>query len=292
MIKVLSLPLSEDIGPLCSYLRSRGVPLRVIESAGKQELWVADAALAPAVQAAYESYKTDPGLRNHLVYRQESMPARGPATPGFRRQILEFPLLFVLLASLLLVGVYTGFGESASVRYFLIVDYLANPWQPRAFGWNELQASLQAGEWWRLLAPAWLHWGVMHFVFNCLGLWIFGRALEIALRSSGLLLFVLVSALVSNLCQFALTGPNFGGFSGVVYALIGAHLVALRMRPDLGLWMPPALIGLALFGLLVGLSGLTEMGGVSFANTAHLSGFLSGMVWMAMAIRLRIGLFR
>ena len=45
-------------------------------------------------------------------------------------------------------------------------------------------------------------------------------------------------------------------------------------RPTLPLWMPPALIGMALFGLLVGLSGLTELGGLSFANAAHLGGFL------------------
>ncbi len=281
MIRVLSLPLTEDIGPLCAFLRAQGVTLRVVEAGGRQELWIADEGLAAAVRSAYERYHDDALLRRELRERREDRrPAAGNA-PDFWWQLRRFPVVATLLGSLLMAGIYTGFGTAATVTEFLIVDYSASPLDPRAFGWTHLLAALQAGQWWRLLAPAWLHWGPIHLVFNSLGLWIFGRSLEAVLRPGGFLGLVLFSALLANLAQFAFGGPNFGGFSGVVYAFIGAHLVGLRLRGDLQVWVPPALIGFALFGLLLGFSGLTEMGGVSFANAAHLAGFLCGLAWMA-----------
>jgi len=42
MIKILELPLEQDVGALYQYLRSNGVPLRIIESSGRQEDWVPD----------------------------------------------------------------------------------------------------------------------------------------------------------------------------------------------------------------------------------------------------------
>jgi GlpG protein len=292
MIKVLELDLAEDIGPLCAFLRARGVALRVVESEGRQQLWVADPELSQAVLDAYARYRQDPGLRNHLAeYQARQVPQR--AAPGILQQARQFPMVLGLLVSLLLAGLYTGFGHALGVRAFVMVDFFDfTPDQLTGGLWPELIQTLRAGEWWRLISPAWLHWGLIHFLFNALGLWIFGRSLEIVLRPAGLFSLVIASALISNLAQFAVSGPSFGGFSGVVYALIGAHLVGRRLRPDLPLWMPSALIGFALFGLLVGLSGLTELGGVSFANAAHLGGFLSGLVIMFLAIIGRVGLFK
>lgn len=292
MIKVLELDLSEDIGPLCSFLQARGVVLRVIESEGRQELWVADPALRQAVLDAYARYQQDPGLRSHLFEYQSRQPQKSRA-PGVMEQARQFPMVLGLLVSLLLAGLYTAFGSAVTVREFVMVDFF--DFTPDRFSgplWSDLVSTLKAGEWWRLISPAWLHWGVIHFLFNALGLWIFGRSLEIVLRPIGLFTLVILSAVISNLAQFAVSGPSFGGFSGVVYALVGAHLVGRWLRPTLPLWMPPALIGMALFGLLVGLSGLTELGGLSFANAAHLGGFLSGIVIMALAIVGRVGLFK
>jgi membrane associated rhomboid family serine protease len=37
---------------------------------------------------------------------------------------------------------------------------------------------LEAGEWWRLFTAQFLHWGVMHLLFNMLGLWLLGPPVE------------------------------------------------------------------------------------------------------------------
>lgn len=287
MQKVLELPLETDIGPLCAMLRHQGFALRVVETGGRQEVWVEQPEQALLVEQAYHRFVADPAWRERLVHSVRQVERHRPRA-GLWRQLRQTPVVSGLLLSLLLAGLVTGFGTTRFLRWFLIIDYVAQPLRHLEEVPAALWQTLQSGEWWRLLAPAWLHWGIVHWLFNSLGLWVFGRALERVLGGASLLGLVLVSALVSNLAQCLWSGPSFGGFSGVVYALIGAQLVGLRRLPQPGLWVPPAVIGFALVALVVGVSGVTELGGLHLANAAHVGGFLCGLLWAAVTLPSRL----
>ncbi|HCA76013.1 MAG TPA: rhomboid family intramembrane serine protease GlpG, partial [Alteromonas sp.] len=88
-----------------------------------------------------------------------------------------------------------------------------------------------------------------------------------------------VTALVSNLAQLMVSGPNFGGLSGVVYGLVGFVWITGWLRPQWGLYLPKAIVGFMLVWLLLGFADVLW---VNMANAAHTAGLISGcvMAWL------------
>jgi len=92
-----------------------------------------------------------------------------------------------------------------------------------------------------------------------------------------------VSAIASNLAQFLVSGPNFGGLSGVVYALVGFVWWSGYLAPEKGLTLSKPIIGFLLFWLLLGFVDLLP---VNVANTAHLVGLISGCLMAVFTIKM------
>ena len=136
------------------------------------------------------------------------------------------------------------------------------------------------GELWRLITPIFVHFGLMHFVFNGLWLALLGGRIETLLGPVHLLLLVLVSAVISNMGQFVWTGSvAFGGMSGVIYALLGYIWIRNLLAPHPILALPKELIGFMLFWLLFCMTGVLDfLLGVGIANAAHFSGLIVGML--------------
>ncbi len=190
------------------------------------------------------------GLRRPYYGHPASMPWR--ATPATA----------VLLGLAGFVALATELGRNAFTLQFYILDPRTGDTAP-----------------WRWLTPALLHFGWMHLVFNGLWMFIVGRLIE--WRSLGVwLALVLVSALGGNLAELALGNWRFGGLSGVVYGLLGYVWIWDRIRRDTYA-VPPAYLGISLFFLLLGLSGLDGLIGVNMANGAHLGGLISGLAFGA-----------
>ncbi len=136
--------------------------------------------------------------------------------------------------------------------------------------WSELQ---QSGQWWRLLAPAFMHFSLIHIAFNLLWWWILGGLIERRFGSSSLFILLLVTALMSNFAQYLDTGSDFGGLSGVVYGLFGFVWWIGWLRPEWRIGLPNHLIGFMLVWLALGYTNLLP---VNMANTAHLVGLIAG----------------
>ena len=136
------------------------------------------------------------------------------------------------------------------------------------------------GELWRLVTPIFVHFGLMHFVFNGLWLSLLGGRIEALLGPVHLLLLVLVSAVISNMAQFVWTGSvAFGGMSGVIYALLGYIWIRNLLAPHPMLALPKELIGFMLFWLLFCMTGVLDfLLGVGIANAAHFGGLIVGML--------------
>ncbi|WP_345882166.1 rhomboid family intramembrane serine protease GlpG [Shewanella algae] len=129
-------------------------------------------------------------------------------------------------------------------------------------------------QFWRLFTPSLLHFSALHITFNLLWWWVLGGKIENRIGLAPLLTLLLVAGTLPNIVQFYLSGPNFGGLSGVVYGLVGYTWVSGRMSPEKGIGLPPALMGFMLLWLVL---GFMDVFGLSIANGAHLSGLLVGL---------------
>lgn len=283
MEKVCDIPIEEDIESLYRYLRSRGVAIWVTENEGRQEIWVKDPAAKPVVLDCYQRFKEDPGVRERL----DEAVSEQPQSSGnsLTMQFKPFPCIAWLLLTLLAAALYTGFGDFQSSRYFFIIDRFQLPYGDLPSRVQSLLFTLQQGEWWRLLSPAWLHLGLAHWLFNSLALWIFGRSLEVLFSRGGFVSFILGAAIFSNLAQYLVAGPAFGGFSGVAYALVGAHAAGWALAPSMRMWAPSAMVIFSIVWMLAGMLGVSDQFGVSFANTAHFVGFWFGLTSMALWLK-------
>jgi GlpG protein len=136
------------------------------------------------------------------------------------------------------------------------------------------------GQYWNVITPIFLHFGLMHLVFNCLWLALLGGRVERLYGSMHLLLLVLVSGAISNLIQYSWQGSAyFGGMSGVVYALLGYIWIKGQFVPQPELQLPPGILGFMLIWLLVGMTGVLKLLlGIGVANGSHVGGLLIGML--------------
>ena len=147
------------------------------------------------------------------------------------------------------------------------------------------EISFERGEYWRLLTPAFLHFGVLHIVFNSLWIWEFGRRIELLVGKTNFILIALGIAIGANLGQY-LWQPNqiFGGLSGVVYGLLGYVWIRNLIAPQSLLRLPPGIIAIMLIWLLVCWLGIVDLflqGGI--ANGAHIVGLVIGMAFGGLA---------
>ncbi|MFC1731023.1 rhomboid family intramembrane serine protease [candidate division KSB1 bacterium] len=134
---------------------------------------------------------------------------------------------------------------------------------------------IMSGEIWRLVTPIFIHFGFMHIVFNMLWLRSLGSQVENIHSSRYYIFLVIVIAAVSNFSQYTVTGPNFGGMSGVVYGLLGYIWFRGRYDPASGLELNPTIVKFMIVWFIICLTGI--IGNV--ANVAHGTGLASGMTW-------------
>ncbi len=176
-------------------------------------------------------------------------------------------------ATLALIGVstlvylaMTYLDQMAVIRPLLISEYA-----------DSALPEIRAGQWWRLLTPMFLHFGIFHAVFNLLWTWELGRLIEARQGTLALLgLSALIGAL-SNLGQYYASGPWFGGMSGVVYGYFGYLWIRGLLDPGFGIRLNPPVVYLLLGWFVLCWSGVLELFGLRVANTAHTTGLASGI---------------
>ena len=134
---------------------------------------------------------------------------------------------------------------------------------------------------WRLWTPTFVHYTLPHLIVNLYLWWLFASKIESESRFE-LITLVIISAAGANICQWWFVGPNFGGLSGLVYALM-AYLYLMhrfggktnyRIDNNLALLML-ALIPLSATGLLG-----------KFSNYAHIGGLICGALLAGLYIAL------
>ncbi|WP_303293401.1 rhomboid family intramembrane serine protease [Marinobacter sp. ST-43] len=212
-------------------------------------------------------------------------PSSSPITPGGRWQPAprHAPFVIGVIVVAVVMVWLTGMGQSNFAAAMMIVD-------PRPFSWDTfstlagrleaLSITLSGGQVWRLLTPDFLHFSWTHIIFNSVMLWFLGSQIEWMDGRPRLVGLFLVTSLASNLLQYLVSGPLFGGLSGVVYGILGYCWLSQRRLPRFQ--FPPALVTFALVWMIIGFTPVPEMIGVGrMANEAHLGGFLAGLAMAA-----------
>lgn len=268
------------------YLYSQGIETQIDPKAdGDWEIWVLDdddLAEAESLLADFQNHPEDSvfikGARIGVGKKQQDKKAqaakryrtidssrafyRGPATMGV--------VTLTLMALSIGITVITRLGKVEPIVLKLtITEYEV---QGNRIRWDGSLPEIRRGQVWRLITPIFLHFHILHILFNMLWLRDLGSTLEARGGSRWFLFLVLILAVSSNMGEFIWRAPNFGGMSGVVYGLLGYMWIQGRLNPSSGLALRPQIVVMMLIWLALGLTG--QMG---MANGAHVVGLLTGM---------------
>lgn len=167
---------------------------------------------------------------------------------------------------------------AANVLVFLAEERAGGSARPDVavrFGAQSLPL-LRRGEYWRLGAAMFLHFGFLHLLFNMYALWNLGPPLESAFGTVPFLALYLLSGLAGNLLTWyreTRTRTTISaGASGAVFGLLGAYL-ALAVLPSTRPYIDVrSLATVLLLNLAYGFSSK------SINMAAHLGGLLAGFL--------------
>ena len=263
----LRLPVTADLEEFSALLWQLSVPHRISEERGMLVVWVGAESHVAQVKDLYERLQS-----GDLELRLESTAVTAKAPSTWYRNLATAPVVVVLLLLSLLGSILPVVD-----RHFDILPLLSF-YQLHLVG-GDLQGTWPRGELWRVITPAFLHFGLMHIVFNALWLWELGGMIERRQGAVRILGLVLLIAAGSNIAQ-AMTGVSlFGGMSGVIYGLLGYIVAWNRLRPAPPFPLVRGVAVVMVVWLLVCMAGFTELLGLgAVANTAHLSGLVLGLI--------------
>jgi GlpG protein len=246
------------------YMASRQVDIQIMpEGEGQFALWLTDAQHEVEVEAELKQFLANPSDPKYSAAswnvadtRKSKFHYASPSIMGMiKAKAGPVTLAIMITCAAIYLLQLLGFGRG-------VFDWLHFP----AFEGQQWQL-------WRWISHALLHFSITHIVFNLLWWWQFGGDIERRLGSGKLLQLFVISAALSGAGQFYVEGANFGGLSGVVYALLGYLWILGYRLPHLGLTLPKPIIGFMLVWLVLGF----VQPFMAIANTAHLVGLISGM---------------
>ena len=271
-VAVLRLPLSVDLGGFVQLLQRMQVPHRVSEEAGEQVLWVPET-ISDDVRVLYQRFPAgDPDQQLDIPEQTQASQTR----PSFVQQVRMSPVTALVLLASIIVGAVTLLGENLQTMGWL--TFLPFRVMGEYIQFTPLADSLASGQWWRLVTPMLIHFGILHLAMNGMWYWELGRRIEVRQGSINLLGLTLLFSLVSNYAQYAYGGPSlFGGLSGVLYGLLGHCWIFQLLSPNPAYRLPRGVLAMMLIWLVLCMSGLISMIGFGeIANAAHVIGLLIG----------------
>ncbi|MCK8046347.1 rhomboid family intramembrane serine protease GlpG [Shewanella sp. 1CM18E] len=268
MIEIGRLPNSRAAQALIDYLKGLNIDCELMPTEQGVALMIHDQQHFEQAHFEYLHFINNPFDEKYLAASWEN---------GDTHTKLDYGSPSLQLVSQFI----TGAGPlTLSVFFICVTIYaamnlgFANPIFEQLSFFGAIQANT-SGEIWRLFTPSLLHFSAMHIIFNLLWWWYLGGKIENKLGFAPLFILLLVGGTLPNVLQYFMAGPQFGGLSGVVYAVVGYTWIMGYRRPESGIGLPPAYIGFMLLWLVL---GFTDMFGLSIANGAHLGGLLVGVI--------------
>jgi GlpG protein len=283
------LPDEQTASALSDFLYVEGIANEIEAETTGWALWVHSEDAVARAREFFQSYVASPndpkyhnrGRQARELREREEQEARAADERVVERSRLAQtttviaigPLTIGLMTvSVILWAVTRMMGDQELLRALLISEFSQG--LPEVLG----------GQVWRLITPIFIHSGMsrsdvtnglLHLFLNMLWLFSLGNLIETRQSSRHLLVLALVIAALSNLAEYLVNGPMFGGMSGVVYGLLGYVWMKGRFDPASGMDLPPQTLTLMLVWLLLCYTGLAG----HVANVAHTVGLIVGAAW-------------
>ncbi len=140
---------------------------------------------------------------------------------------------------------------------------------------SDFLSEIKRGQIWRLVTPIFLHLSIFHILFNMLWFKDLGYLIEYKFGRNQLMGFIILCGVISNISQYLVSGPSFGGMSGVLYGMLGFIWVYKNIHTEFDYSLPTRDITIMIGWLLMCLTGFLG----PIANTAHASGLFVGMLY-------------
>ncbi len=260
---------------LLDFMEVKGVEVD-LRSGKKHAIWVLDDDSLPRAQTLMAGFV--PSEKHAMAAgkirsarKAKTKPAAKPKTQARPTEEMAIgPLTVAMIAASALVAFATKLGQG---DIELISKVLVVPVTDVGGNMISFLPDLQWNQPWRLLTPMFLHFGIMHIVFNMMWLFRFGNQIEARHGSLVLLLIAVVAQIGGSIAQFHISGPMFGGMSGVVYAVFG--FVWMQSKYGTRGYALEQSTAVWLMGWL--LLCATGMVG-SVANAAHAVGLAAGLL--------------
>ncbi len=310
-----------------AFLLVKGIETQVDQDAGKSEIWVKDEDCFSEALTELDAFKSNP---NDAKYSGSMQQAKTLAREEERKRqqiqkkIVQVsggvlpkrrPLTMILIVVCAIVSLLTGFGENLGKEggvgfdhpvYRALQFVSVSPPIGRTLilesqgNYDDLRvrfASIRRGEIWRLFTAIFIHYGIIHLLFNMIWFFQFGTLIEHRYGTLRFGLLVLVIAVISCVFQCAVPAKiggsspavlqsgvlitAFGGMSGVVYGLFGFIWMKSTYDPKFGYRLTQSTV-IILIGWLFFCMIPSEMRagigfGSSVGNWAHGVGLLVGM---------------
>jgi len=174
------------------------------------------------------------------------------------------PVTLTLMILCVVVTILISIDATAFVGNWLYIS--------RTIGGEPLP-EIRHGQIWRLITPIFLHFGILHILFNMFILRDLGSLVELRQGGKTLIALVLVIGIGSNLGQYFYGGPGFGGISGVLYGLLGYAWIRSQCDPASRLYVSPSTLTMMLVWFFLCLAGFIP----NTANACHAYGLAMGM---------------
>ncbi|OUU23623.1 MAG: hypothetical protein CBC04_09720 [Verrucomicrobia bacterium TMED44] len=263
------------------YLKQQEIDssLEEDETTGHWSIWVAEEDKIVDALLKFKQFSDNPDDPVFLSSDSPPKPSTQPKDPKKSARFKEFnlrdrwkktrssPGTITLSLIITCVGIFllSGMGKNSQIVGKLFMSEKMDGQLSEFF----------AGEIWRVITPIFLHFNLLHILFNMFWLHDLGNQIEAKKGWKFFVTFVLILALGSNFAQFIVSGPNFGGMSGVVYGLFGYVWIKSRLDPGDGFQIDPT-VAMIMFGFfIICFTGI--FGGV--ANWAHAGGLVVGLIW-------------
>ncbi|MFU8780494.1 MAG: rhomboid family intramembrane serine protease, partial [Kiritimatiellia bacterium] len=276
MRKIGIISNREHATRFADFLFSAEIPAHVDQMADNTfAIWVEDEDRLTEAGSLLSAFLEDPDHKQYLDAAEKADQRRRAARKeqaAFSRQVfdrkrisrrarlLAIPVTRILILLSVAATLFGGLGSESEIaqwlsvtRYRLLDD---------GFVFQRGLPEVLRGQVWRLFTPVFLHaslldhnMGLLHIFFNMFWLLDLGGMIERLQGGKSLLIKVLVIGVFSNVLQYQMAGPAFGGMSGVVYGLLGYSWIRGRQDLTSGLFVSPQIMFLMTFWFLLGFSG-------------------------------------
>lgn len=207
-------------------------------------------------------------ITDDIAHKNEENGKRAEEIFAIRKPYVTYALLAINILLFIIMVFVSGDGIYGFQTETLV-----------KFGGN-VKSLVLNGEYWRLIASAFLHDGFLHLICNMYALYVLGIQLENFFGKTRFAIIYLFSAITGNLLSLVFADPNVVsiGASGAIFGLFGSLLYfGYYYRVYLGTVLRTQIVPVILINLLFGI--VTP----GIDNTAHIGGLIGG-VFISMGI--------